>query len=341
MGTRGRLILAVVVASMALVVPAVAQGAWPGVNGPIVYALSPPVEVRAVDADGVSNDRSLFAPLQGSGSTLPRWSADGRRIVYREAGNGTDPAAIVVRDPDGSDPQFVFSSESIFSGPSLSPDGERVVFFGRLDGQVSPFGDVYVVDVDGSDLRRITVGANVRNAPVWSPDGSTIAFQGRVDIAGTFRIFTVDVSNLAAPGPPVQRTPDATNASVPDWAPDSSRIYYLDGTASALASIKPDGSDPQSVAIPGLEQFSLSPDGTKVAYDVGASAFIANIDGTNAVPVNDFPPFGFNWGPVAAPIPAPVCPAVPPKGLVSGVVYGLGKALNLPPLMRLACGLGI
>jgi hypothetical protein len=42
----------------------------------------------------------------------------------------------------------------------------------------------------------------------------------------------------------------------------------------------------------------------------------------------------------AVEIQIPVCPAVPPKGLVGPLVYALGKTLNLPALKQLACGLG-
>ncbi len=56
--------------------------------------------------------------------------------------------------------------------PAWAPDGQRLVFLGRLGGVT----DLFVAGVDGSALRRLTFGAGAEREPVWSTEGE-IAFQ--------------------------------------------------------------------------------------------------------------------------------------------------------------------
>jgi tetratricopeptide (TPR) repeat protein len=56
--------------------------------------------------------------------------------------------------------------------PAGSPDGSRVAFMKRQDGN----WDVYVVNADGSNLKRLTNDPAIDGIPTWSPDGRYIAF---------------------------------------------------------------------------------------------------------------------------------------------------------------------
>ncbi len=59
------------------------------------------------------------------------------------------------------------------AAPVLSPDGSRVAFMSRREGEN---WDVYVVNVDGSNLQRLTKDNAQDGLPTWSPDGNAIAF---------------------------------------------------------------------------------------------------------------------------------------------------------------------
>ena len=58
--------------------------------------------------------------------------------------------------------------------PVWSPDGRRIAFVSRRDGQ----GRSYVMNADGSGQRRLTRDARYLATPAWSPDGRKIAFEG-------------------------------------------------------------------------------------------------------------------------------------------------------------------
>ena len=56
--------------------------------------------------------------------------------------------------------------------PALSPDGQRIVFMSRREGN----WEVYIINADGSGLLRLTDDPAEDGLPTWSPDGNAIAF---------------------------------------------------------------------------------------------------------------------------------------------------------------------
>jgi Tol biopolymer transport system component len=51
------------------------------------------------------------------------------------------------------------------SDPAWSPDGRRIVFVTKRDGNF----EVYVMDADGSGQRNLTRNPAPDRSPVWSP----------------------------------------------------------------------------------------------------------------------------------------------------------------------------
>jgi Tol biopolymer transport system component len=60
--------------------------------------------------------------------------------------------------------------ETLF--PMFSPDGKRIVYFGRSDYAVA----IFTINVDGSDSRQLTSGRELNHQPRWGHDGQSVYF---------------------------------------------------------------------------------------------------------------------------------------------------------------------
>ena len=142
-------------------------------------------DVFVMDADG-GNVRQLTPELDGSSSSQPAWSPDGRRIAYVR-GPSTASAVVAatplafgelrVVDAEGGETTPVTRGEPD-AAPAWSPDGREIVFVRGHDlNKPSGDMDLFIVDAAGGTPRRLTNTPNsLESAPAWSPDGSRIAF---------------------------------------------------------------------------------------------------------------------------------------------------------------------
>jgi Tol biopolymer transport system component len=112
------------------------------------------------------------------GSERPRWSADGKQIVFSrfdKLGNGS---AVFVVDADGRNLRRLSPATLPARLPDWSPDGSRIVFTSWVnkivrvggDNVSDMYQDVYTVRPDWTDLRRLTT-EGFSNGATWTPDG--------------------------------------------------------------------------------------------------------------------------------------------------------------------------
>ena len=92
-----------------------------------------------------------------------------------------------------SDPQHSFTT------PTLSPDGQWILFVGDSKIDDNNFSylntDIFVCKVDGTRLSQITYHAADDLSPVWSKDGKYIYFiSQRGDPTGTTNIWRMNFS---------------------------------------------------------------------------------------------------------------------------------------------------
>lgn len=137
--------------------------------------------------------RSIYAARSKTLLNYPRWSPDGRFIVYESttypveiptSGQGTGSSIFVIElTLDGTArPDRLTDPGMWASYPDWHPTGDLIAFttydLGEFQGTLEP-SNLYTMRPDGSGLTRITTfGKDDTRAtqPTWTPDGSQILF---------------------------------------------------------------------------------------------------------------------------------------------------------------------
>jgi Tol biopolymer transport system component len=104
--------------------------------------------------------------------TEPRFSRDGRKIVFGSARSGVD-SDIWVADADGANPQQITRDAGDQASPNWSPHGDRIAFDWR--GEDGHF-HIWTVEIDGGAPRQLTTQPTDQVVPTWSQDGKWIYF---------------------------------------------------------------------------------------------------------------------------------------------------------------------
>ncbi|MDO8392582.1 MAG: hypothetical protein Q7V57_19075 [Actinomycetota bacterium] len=119
--------------------------------------------------------------------------------------------------------------------------------------------------VDAQGTRQVASNGSIRDAyPAWSPDGTQIAY---ITIDYQLAVINRDGTGGAT------LTPMSSDQSLwpshPEWLPDGNITVETDG---ALVVLAPDGTGVAALTPPGFTAvYTLSPDGTQVAYDCSSS----------------------------------------------------------------------
>ena len=201
---------------------------------------------------------SMIIANTGRESTLsdPTWSADGRRVAYR---NGN---RLMVRDASGANERVL--AETAMYPDSWSPDGQwLLVGYGRENGYV-----LTAVSTDGSG-KLIPIGEESRivDEPKFSPDGKWILYHAAPD-----RRPEVFLQPFPPTGEKWQMSIEG--GVQPRWRHDGKEFFFIDTGGRLVAVDVPEG-NPRAVGRPrvladlrlspstALDQYSPSPDGSK------------------------------------------------------------------------------
>ena len=162
----------------------------------------------------------------GSDSVGPRWSPDGRRIVYTGYFQSGFPDIFMI-DLGTRQRDAIVTLEGTNTGARFSPDGRNLVMTLTGEGDA----EVYVANTRGRNIRRLTRTNSVQSSPGWSPDGRQIIFAS--DRMGSPQLYVMNRD-----GSSVRRLPTDISryAAEPDWNPvNPNKIAFTVAVAGRFA----------------------------------------------------------------------------------------------------------
>ena len=130
---------------------------------------------------------------------------------------------------------FAQSNTYFLSNPTLTPDGQTVIFAFE--------GDLWKASLGDGNATRLTAMQGYETSPRVSPDGKWIAFTGRQYGNGDIYVMSVNGGDVK------QITYHSGNDEVTSWSWDSKSIYFNSGRMGQVAGFKvgADGGTPQRV----------------------------------------------------------------------------------------------
>ncbi len=182
-------------------------------------------EIYTMQPDG--SELTQLTNVPGVTDDAPKWSPDGRRIVFHSSRSGT--ADLYLMNADGSGVVQLTSGPEQDAFPAWSPNGQQIAF-GRDEPDPGFRPNVYVINVDGTGLTQLTNDVPAERSPIWSPNGQRILYAkggGRPDIW----VMNADGTGQA----PLLATPRVEFAT--DWAPNG-RILLAQRVDAATANFE-------------------------------------------------------------------------------------------------------
>ncbi len=120
--------------------------------------------------DGSERLQLTYPPMY---PLLPRWSPDGKKIIFFEfALSGDKPARIYEVSPDGGSPQQLLPDDhSQQLDPNWSPDGSKIIFAGESN---DPTSAIHILELASRQISDLP-GSQGLYSPRWSPDGRYVS----------------------------------------------------------------------------------------------------------------------------------------------------------------------
>ena len=259
----------------ALVLCVLAAGACRGPGAP-APATAEPQGVPAsalVYGQGPEGARDLFViPVAGgeprrltrhtASDGLPRWSADGRTVVF--ASNRSGNWQLWRVPAEGGGPVRIRTNEHTEWQADESPDGRLMAFLSNRGGREC----LWILDQTTGEMRALVRHGRrtIMGNPQWSPDGTRIVFSSNWRIG--HQIYVADV----ATGETKRVSP--VGGCEPRFSPDGRKVAYVrrrprhDKTVSHIVEHDlASGDEVVLVDWPALNYDpAYSPDGSEIAF---------------------------------------------------------------------------
>ena len=137
-------------------------------------------EIHVMDADGTNVRRLTTLPEKAVLDSQPRFSPDGRRLVFTRFISEDHPeeSALFTVRLDGGGLKRLTPWGMGAGDADWSPDGKKLAF--EAFPEYGTYGDIFTIDADdGQQLTNLTdneLGVGGSSDPVWSADGKKILF---------------------------------------------------------------------------------------------------------------------------------------------------------------------
>ena len=151
-------------------------------------------DIYTMNDDGSRIQRLTDNPLA---DRLPRWSPDGRKIVFarRPMFKGpVDPDHIIsnifVMDADGHHEHRLTDTPANYEKPAWHPDGNHIAFSVREAGT----RDIAVMNLQTGKVKRLVNNpeGGLSESPDWSPNGRRIVFEHSDEFGRNIWTMTAD-----------------------------------------------------------------------------------------------------------------------------------------------------
>ncbi|MFZ0821624.1 MAG: winged helix-turn-helix domain-containing protein [Candidatus Acidiferrales bacterium] len=226
----------------------------------MTYVTFPDGSLWRARSDGSEPLQLTFPPQR---ALNPRWSPDGKRILFVTRRPGEMPKIYTISF-DGGNAESVVSESHAQTSASWSPQGNQI-FYGR-----DPYGEsqdvsLYRVDLRSGRSEKIP-GADNLFSPICSPDGRYLAAQSTV---GDHALVLVDLQSEK------RIVLLRSKADYPAWSADSQYLYFNTFASDnpALFRVRvPDGRVEKLMDLPfritGIYGFwsGLTPDGSPLLF---------------------------------------------------------------------------
>lgn len=206
----------------------------------VAYVSYPEGTLWRSKVDGSERQQLTYPP---SYVVLPRWSPDGKKIVFFEFAASSDkPARIYEISAGGGSPRPLMPEDRQQQlDPNWSPDGSKIVFAGESN---DPLSAIRVLDLATRQISSLPQSQG-DFSPRWSPDGRYIsAFS-----ADSTRLLLFDVNT--------QKWTELATGSLGwlNWSQDGNYVYVLD-TLSKNAVVRIRISDRKIETVADLKAFA-------------------------------------------------------------------------------------
>jgi eukaryotic-like serine/threonine-protein kinase len=208
----------------------------------IVYVSVQDETLWTSQSDGSQKIQLTYPPDHAA---LPRWSPDGKQIVYMGSALGKPWKAYVI-SAQGGIPEELMPGKTTEGDPAFSPDNTRIVFSGEpFMGQKS---EIRIMDVKTRQISTVP-GSEGLFSPRWSPDGRYLAALDFHEVSNSLRIFDFQAGKWS------EWVTDPVAVEWIAWTSDSRYLEY--STDTEVKRIKVGESHPESLfSTKGLRQYS-------------------------------------------------------------------------------------